>query len=224
MRARALVLAMVVSVLGPADTAGAVPILDAPDAEDLARQLAEATAVQGICYGWRVQVRDDSGTFTGTDLGSSRGVGLPAEDQSCPRFLVFRADLHYTSESSESSDSASFFVFGNVRDGPDEADLRGIGVSGETLLGAKDDLAIANAVLALPVFVAERGLAPPVPAGGTEGTIPAADRPTNRPGSDWTRAYGPFILLSVVLVVGGLGWAVWAWAADRFHFPKTADE
>lgn len=224
MKARCLLLAMALSVLGPLHTAGAVPILDAPDAEELSRQLAEATAVQGICYGWRVQVRDDSGIDSGTDLGSSRGVNLPAEHQSCPRFMVFQADLHYTSESSESSDSASFFVFANVGGGPDDRDLRRVGVSESALLGTKDDLALANAVLALPALVAERGLAPPVPAQGTEGTIPAADRPTNTPGSDWTRAYGPFILLSVVLMVGGLGWAVWAWAADRFHFPKTADD
>ena len=208
------------AVSGPIGGAEARPILDAAHAEEVAAQLAEATAVQGICYGWQVQIDDDDDTYSGTELGSSRGVGLPAEHPSCPRFMVFRADLRYTSESSESSDSALFYVFANVGGGPDEEDLRRVGISGEALLGDKDDLAIANAVLALPALVAEHGLAPPVPAVSTEGTIPAADRATGRPGSDWVRAYGAFILLSAALLVGGLGWAGWAWAAERFDVGK----
>lgn len=217
---RAVPLGLLIAVSGPLGAAEARPILDTAHAEEVAGQLAEATAVQGICYGWQVRIQDDDGTFGGIEAGSSRGVGLPAEHPSCPRFMVFRADLHYTSASSESSDSASFFVFTNVTGGPDEQDLRRVGVSGEALLGDKDDLAIANAVLALPTLVAERRLAPPVPAVVTEGTIPAVDRPTGRPGSDWIRAYGAFVLLSVALVVGGLGWAAWAWAAHRFHLGK----
>lgn len=217
---RAAVLATAIAVCGSPGAARAVPILDAPDVEELVQQLAEAAAVQGICYGWHVQVQDDDGTQSGTEFGSSRGVGLPAEDRSCPRFMVFRASLRYTSESSESEDSGSFYVFGNVGGGPDERDLRRVGVSEQALLGRNDDLALANAVLALPALVAERGLAPPVPAEATEGAIPAADRPTNQPGSDWTRAYGHFIFLSVVLIGGGLGWAAWAWAADRFNFQQ----
>ncbi len=218
--AGAVLLAMVLTVFGPLAAAGAVPILDVPDAEELVRQLADATAVQGICYGWQVVVQDESGRYSGTDLGSSRGVGLPAEHSSCPRFMVFRADLHYTSESSESEDSASFSVFANVGGGPDEGDLRRLGVTAQALLGEKDDLAVANAVLALPALVAERGLAPPVPPEETEGTIPATDRPTGRPGSDWVRAYVAFILLAAALVVGGLGLAGWAWTVDRFHLGK----
>lgn len=224
-RARqALLLAAAIAFSSPLGPAGARPILERADGEELARQLAEATEVQGICYGWRVQIQDDSGSSSGTDLGSSRGVDLPAEDPSCPRFMVFRADLHYTSESSESADSASFYVFGNVAGGPDEEDLRRVGVSGEALLGGKDDVALANAVLALPAIVAERGLAPPVPADTTEGTIPEADGPTNRPGSDWLRAYGPFVALSLGMVAVGLGWAAWAWASVRFKFAEHSEE
>jgi hypothetical protein len=147
---RAVLLGFAIAVSGPIGGAEASPILDAAHAEEVAAQLAEATAVQGICYGWQVRIDDDDGTYSGTELGSSRGVGLAAEHPSCPRFMVFRADLHYTSESSESSDSALFYVFANVGGGPDEEDLRRVGISGEALLGDKDDLAIANAVLALP--------------------------------------------------------------------------
>ncbi|HEV2759368.1 MAG TPA: hypothetical protein VGV86_07355 [Acidimicrobiales bacterium] len=217
---RAVLLGLAIAVYGPIGGADARPILETAFAEEVAAQLAEATAVQGICYGWQVQIDDDDGTDSGTEVGSSRGAGLAAEHPSCPRFMVFRAELHYTSESSESSDSARFYVWANVGGGPDEEDLRRVGVSGEALLGNNDDLAIANAVLALPALVAEHGLAPPVPAVSTEGTIPAADRPTGRPGSDWIRAYGVFAFLSAALVIGGLGWAGWAWAADRFGLGK----
>lgn len=215
--ARAALLALVLAVAGAATPAGAVPILDPVDAEDLARELAEATTVQGICYGWQVTVRDDSGTYSGTDVGSSLGAGLNAAgDRLCPRFIVFRADIHYTAESSESEDSASFLVFANVGGGPDDRDLRRVGVTESSLLGSKDDLGLINAVQALPALVAEKRLAAAVPAAPTEGTIPAADRPTNRPDSDWARAYGEFLGISAVLFFGGLGWAGWAWASDRF--------
>ena len=198
---------------------GAVPILEPADAQELAAQLAEATEAQGICYGWSVTVYDEGRGSSEVDVGSSRGVGQSAE-QSCPRFIVFRADVVYTPESSESEDSASFYLFGNVANGPTEDDLRRVGFSAKALVGNDDDLALINAVQALPVLVAERRIAGAVPADPTEGTIPAQDRPTNRPGSDWTRTYGHFVLLSVVLVLGGLGWAAYAWLAER-HGPFT---
>ena len=222
---RSVLVAALLAVLALAAPAAAQePLLVPEDATDLANALADAQAQQGICYGWQVQVDDASGRYTGSDVGSSRGVGLAAEHPSCPRFLMFRAQLYYTAESDEAGDSASFYVFGNVAGGPDDRDLRRIGISSEALVGAKDDLALANAVLALPALVAERGLAPPVPPDRTLDTIPAVDRPTNRPGSDWTRANGHFLLLSGVLVVGGLGWAAWAWAAGRFDFRSATDE
>jgi hypothetical protein len=220
-RAGAVVLFLVLAIVGPATPAGAVPILDPLDAQELVQELAEATAVQGICYGWQVTVRDDAGIYTGTDLGSSLGVGVtPVGNRACPRFVVFQADLRYTAESSESEDSASFLVLANVGGGPDDRDLRRVGVTEESLLGSKDDLGLINAVQALPALVAEKRLAAAVPPEPTEGTIPAADRPTNRPGSDWTRAYGEFLGVAAVMVLGGLGWAGWAWASDRLG-PNT---
>ena len=217
MTARAARIAVLVAVLvlGPASAAGAVPILDPADAEELAAQLAEARDVQGICYGWNVTVFDEGAGTSRGDIGSSRGVGQPAADTSCPRFLELRADLHYTSESSESEDWASFYVFGNVSGGPDERDLKRVGITEGALVGAKDDLALINAVQALPVLVAERGLARPVAAEPTQGTIPSSDRTTNRPGSDWMRANGTFLAVSLTLMLGGLGWAGYAWLDGR---------
>jgi len=208
---------LIAFVLVAAIPASAVPILDAEDAAELAEELVEATAVQGICYGWDVTVHDAAGTYSGIDTDSSRGVGEPAQVPSaCPRWMVFEAVLTYTSESSESEDSAVFRVESNVEGAPREEDLRRVGIDGDALLGVTDDLAIINATRALPALAAERGLAPPLVLERNTAAIPAVDRPTSGPGSDWTRSYGDFILLSVLFMIGGLTWAGGAWAVSRF--------
>lgn len=216
----ALVAAMV--VLGSATPAAALPILDPQQADGLAADLAEAAEVQGICYGWQVRVDDAAGTLSGVDMGSSRGVGTSAEDPSCPRWMVFEASVSYKSSSSESEDSASFAVWSNVAGAPSESDLRRVGVSGGALLGTADDMGIVNATLALPALAAELRLAPALPLERNTADIPAVDRPTGQPGSDWIRSYGKFLLLFGLFVVIGLAWAGWAWAADRYDW-KTGD-
>ena len=208
-------LAAVALLIVTAGPAAAVPILAPADAEELALELEEATEVQGICYGWRVRVSDADRILTGEDVGSSRGVGKPAPDVSCPRWMVFEATLTYTSESSESEDSATFRVFSNVTGAPDEGHLRRAGVNAGALLGADDDVAVINATLALPALAAELQLAPPLPLDRNADDIPEVDRPTGAPGSDWLRSYGDYLGLIGVLVVGGLAWAGWAWAAGR---------
>lgn len=202
-------------LIATATPARALPILDPPDAEELAAELAEATAVQGICYGWKVTVHDEETGSTTVDAGSSRGVGA-VDDPSCRRRMIFEADLTYTPSDSESEDSASFWVTSNIGGAPYESELRRVGITGEDLLGSKDDLAVINATLALPALAAEMGLAPPLPLEPNAEGIPPADGPTGQPGSDWTRSFGHFVLLAVVLVLGGLGWAGWAWAAERY--------
>jgi len=204
--------ALIVPLVGPA---GALPILAQPDAEELAADLEEAAEVQGICYGWRVRVNDSDRILSGEDVGSSRGVGLPAQDVSCPRWMVFEAILTYTSASSESEDSATFRVWSNVPGAPLEANLRRVGVDSAALLGENDDVAVINATLALPALAAELRLAPPLPLDRNTEGIPEVDRPTGTPGSDWLRTYGVYLALSGVLVVGGLVWAGWAWVAGR---------
>ena len=48
-------------VVVPAGAASAVPILDSADATELASTLAEASQAQGgICYGWHVQINDET--------------------------------------------------------------------------------------------------------------------------------------------------------------------
>lgn len=217
-------LAVAALVVPLAVPGAALPILAAPDAEDLALELEEATEVQGICYGWRVRVNDASGVVSGEDLGSSRGVGLPAQDVSCPRWMVFEATLNYTSSSSESEDSATFRVWSNVSGAPLEANLRRVGVDGAALLGENDDVAVINATLALPALAAELRLAPPLPLDRNTDDIPEVDRPTGTPGSDWFRTYGTYLALFGVLVVGGLVWAGWAWVAGRRGRPAGGSD
>ena len=183
-------------------------LLEEGDAIELANKLADATEDQDVCYGWSVTVLDeDRGTFF--DEGSSLGPTTRAIDPGCTPSVVFVADLVYTSEMSEASDSASIRVDstlpGFTLTGEDFAPF---GVNGRALLGDNDDVALINAVSALPLLVAEAGLAPPVQPEQTTGTIPAADRPTGGGMSDRLRTYGSLYFLAITMIVGGVVWLV----------------
>ncbi len=196
-------------ILGAAAPAGAVPILDAADATELAQALAEATEDQDVCYGWKVTVYDYGGGADGIDLGSSLGVGQPAVQAECPRYVVFEASITYTSASSEAEDSASFGVVSNIPGAPTVADLRDNGISGGGLLGANDDQVVANATLLLPALMSEKGLAEPIALEPNTQPLPASDRATGTPGSDWLRKYGSAVAVAALILLGGLGWAAW---------------
>jgi hypothetical protein len=198
-----------VVTLGTAAPAGAVPILDAPDATELAQALAEATEDQDVCYGWKVTVYDYGGGADGIDQGSSLGVGQAAIQSQCPRYVVFEANITYTSSASESEDSASFDVASNIPGAPTAADLRDNGISGGGLLGADDDQVVANATLLLPALMAEKGLAEPISLEANTQPLPASDRATGTPGSDWLRKYGAAVAVAALTLLGGLGWAAW---------------
>lgn len=203
------------SVAGPTP-AGAVPLLDEGDAVELANKLADATEEQDVCYGWSVDIQDDDGTFSGVEQGSSFGPARSPFDPECNPYVVFTAQIHYTSELSESADSADYAVRTNLA-GLDIGSLGGLGVSDAGLLGGDDDLVIANATALLPALVAEQGLAPPVPIEETSGTIPAADRPTNTPGSDTWRTHWPLFAFTGLLVVGGLVWMAMAFSVRQMQ-------
>lgn len=199
--------------------AGALPILEDADATELAQALAEATEDQDVCYGWNVRVTDFGGGNDGVDQGSSLGVGQPANAPSnaaaCPRWAIFEADITYTSAASESEDSASFTVRSNISGGPTSADLREAGISEGGLLGNNDDQVVANATLMLPALMAEKGLAPPIALEANTQPLPAADKATGTPGSDWLRKYGAALAVAVIFLVGGLGLAVWVLVRER---------
>ena len=185
--------------------AGALPILDTADAQELAEVLAEATEEQGICYGWRVEVIDQGGGGGFVDEGSNRGVGESATVRPCTRYMVFYADLTYTAESSEASEYGEFGITSNIPGAPDRRDLERLGITESRLLGANDDLAVAEATRALPLLAAEAGLAEPLPLDLNTEALPEGDAPTGSHGSDWRRTYGAPIVFGVVLVLLGVG-------------------
>ncbi len=189
--------------------AGALPILETADANELANALAEATEDQDVCYGWKVTVYDYGGGADGVDQGSSRGVGTTGTTADCPRWVIFEATVTYTSASSESEDSASFTIRSNIPAAPTSSDLRSTGISEKGLLGSSDDQVVANAALLLPALMAEQGLAEPISLEPNTQALPASDRATGTPGSDWMRKYGAALAVAALTLVGGVGWAAW---------------
>lgn len=187
---------------------GTRALLEEGDAIELANKLAEATEDQGVCYGWLVSIDDQDRGFL-ADQGSSLGPTVSPNDPACTPSVVFVAQLLYTSELSDASDTASIRVDSTLP-GLDLTgdDFAPFGVNGRALLGEKDDVALVNAVSALPLLVAEAGLAPAVQPEQTTGTIPAADRPTGGGMSDRMRTYGSLYFIGILLILGGIGWFV----------------
>ena len=211
-RVAALGAALVTFAAAPA---GAVPILEAADATELAQALADATEDQDVCYGWVVRVTDYGGSAGGIDQGSSLGVGPTAIETECERWVIFEAALTYTSELSESEDSARFAVRSNVPGAPTSADLSEWGISSGGLLGANDDQVVANATLLLPALMADKGLAPPIALEANTQALPSGDRATGTPGSDWLRKYGAATAIAALTLAGGLGWTAWILVRER---------
>ncbi len=209
-----LVVATVVALVAGAATAGpaaALPILEEGDAIELANKLAEAMDEQDICYGWVVNISGEvGGTFNSPDQGSSLGPDRDPFDAACTPSVVFVADLLYTSELSEASDSADFRVETTLPLTISDSELARFGVTDAALLGENDDLALTNAVSALPALVAEAGLAPPVPIEPSTGSTPNGDRPTGGAGSDRLRTYWPLYLVAALVALAGVAWLLGA--------------
>ncbi|HEV3497954.1 MAG TPA: hypothetical protein VHA34_16560 [Actinomycetes bacterium] len=195
--------------------AGAVPILEAADAAELAQALAEARDDQDVCYGWSVDVTDYAGGADGLDQGSSLGVGPTPIETDCRRYVIFEAFITYTSNASESEDSAYFNVRSNVPLAPTATDLRRCGISEGGLLGENDDQTVANATLLLPALMAEAGLAPPMVLEANTQPLPSGDRATGTPGSDWLRKYGAIAGMAALVFAGGVGWSGWILFRER---------
>lgn len=213
-RLAALVAAVSATALW-ASPAGALPVLEAADATELAQVLADATDDQDVCYGWEVTVNDYGGSASGVDEGSSLGVGPTAIETECERYVIFEARITYTSQASEYEDSASFEVRSNIPGAPTSADLGEAGISTGGLLGGNDDQVVANAALLLPALVAEKGLAPPIALEANTQPLPSSDRATGTPGSDWLRKYGAAAGMAALVFAGGLGWAGWIVFRER---------
>lgn len=207
---------------GLAAPARAAALVEPDDAEELAVLLAEALEEQDICYGWYVVVSDDAGSgYGGVDMGSSLGPAKRATEAPCTQYIEFEADLHYTSSSSESPDSARFRVHSNMAGAPSELHLRRVGINGSRLLGDNDDQAIADAVLALPLLAAELGLAPPIALEPYQTALPPEDGATGTPGSDFLRNNAALLSLAVIVLLSGGLWAVYGflagWSESKDH-------
>lgn len=193
-----------------AEQAGPGILLDAADRVELASSLAEATAESDVCFGYVLRLggsgtsdRDETLTNAGPDrqpTGCSKGS------------VVLQVSLNYTSESSESEDSASFGVVTDVAGLTSSQATQRLkdltGVDDGDLLGDDDDLALRNLAAALPLMLDD---ATPAELAAPAAKAPNGDRLTGSPGSDWLRENGlgigiAFVLLFVALglVLGGL--------------------
>lgn len=171
----------VAALLGLATPAHALPILSPADAADLEEQLKEAGDAMGVCFGWSAQI---VGAASGLDAGGA----LPG---SCARSLTLDATITYTSESSESEDSAQAVVAAtgfpeSVYPPPGELTGRGPG----ELTGDDDDRALYELVAALPLYAAELDPALGARLPAIEPGTPAEGAQVGKAGSDWLREHG----------------------------------
>jgi hypothetical protein len=225
---RLAALAAAAALLAAPAGAAARPLLDSADASELAAMLAEAQEEQGICYGWYVEVQDDDHySASGVDQGSGPGGPLATFDRSapgCERYAVLVARIHYTSESSESDDSARLSVDTNLGPPVSNRGLERLGLTGGDLLGSGDDTSLINMVGALPLLAAESGAAPFVPYEPNTAPLMAGERPTGSPGSDWWRKFWPYVLvLAIVCGLAGypLGWKLGGGSLTEREGPST---
>lgn len=203
-----LALAVLALALALAATpAHARVVLSDEDAAELANQLADAREVQDVCYGWVVEVQDDSGGESGVDFGSDRGPDTQIEGN-CTSFVVLEAGILYTSESSESEDSASLTIEDAWSASIGVGDLEALGYKEDDLLGDENDVALMNMVGALPAIAAEKAGVKPVPFETPD--VPAGQQgePTGSPGSDFLRENGALLAIGFLLLALGILWVV----------------
>ena len=207
----ALLLALLLLLLA-APAARATPLLDEGDAVELAQQLAEATQVQGVCYGWSVSVDDQSGGASGVDEGSNLGPDVPlaADTPNCERRVILQGQVLYTCESCEGEDGSLADVQGSFPQAPTLADVEALGFDDKRLKDDDGDTTLVNMVGALPLLVSSAGAAAPVPIEQEGAPRPGPeDVPTGRPSTpDWLRDSAGALALLVALLLGGLLWFV----------------
>jgi hypothetical protein len=214
-------------VLAAPATATADVIFDPADADDLAATLAEATAAQGVCYGWNVQV-DDQVSGASESVGSDRGAGVPVDESSCSEYVRLDVFITWTSESSESEDSASYDVVSSPG-GPGRSDLTDLGLDMDGLTGEDPDVVIGNAVSALPLLAADKGMTEGIEAAPQTGAAPADASLTDDPGSDWWRNNGGTTLWGLGLLLAGGLFAWWVFRsrprrAKPYGVPDTVPD
>jgi len=214
--------ALLAPLLVAAPASAANPVLDPEDDAELAAALAEATEVQGVCYGYVLAVDDsDTGEWGGTYAASSAGPGVrAAQDDACPDGVVeLVARIAYTSDFSEAEDSASWELVSDLP-GLSIADVEDQGLSsGDLLDDGSSATTLRSAVLSLPRLAAERAGVEPVVATPNASPLPEGAEPTGTPGSDWLRENLVLLALSVGAVLAGLVALVAAFPRGRRPVP-----
>jgi hypothetical protein len=189
-------------VLLSAPPAWAEPYLTAEDATELVQILTEAAEQQDVCYGWAVQLDDHSGGPSGLDAGSGQGVGQLASKSGCRRWVELRGQVLWTSETSDQEDSSEFEVIAQgLVDPPTADDLHALGIDSTALARDDGDVALYEAMLALPRLVADSGEAPAPELEPADATPPAGAMPTGGPVlPDWWRQRWPAVVVGGALI------------------------
>lgn len=215
MRRLALSLAILAALV--AAPSASAQLLEEADAAELAQSLADAFEDQGVCYGWRVEVNDETASDF-VDVGSSFGPGkaLAEGPEPCTKSVVLVGRVFYTSETSEAEDSAFYAIESNLTKPPTVEELEDLGHGADGLLGEQDDEALFNAVGALPLLVADHGEAKPVGFEPGSNLPPEqAGKPTGNQGNDFLRENWAPLIICLLLVFGGAIWFVNALRAGR---------
>jgi hypothetical protein len=203
------------AVLAAPGPASADVIFDQADADELATTLGEAYETQDVCYGWSIDV--DNEGLPERSVGSNFGAGQSIQDSgsSCAKSVEFQASITWTSESSESEDSASYQVISQPS-GPSTSDLDDLElISEDGLIGDGVDADVYKAVAALPLLAADAGLADPIEASPAPEADAGDAAPTDSPGSDFWRQSGMLVLWGSLLLVAGVVFAVYAVRSSR---------
>lgn len=211
---RALVLALLVLAVGA--PAAAAQLLAREDNVELAQSLAEATAEQGVCYGWRIRIHDETGPDA-LDAGSSLGPGRPLDrtNPRCARSVELVGDVTWTGTFSEGDDFATYEIRSTLAKPPTVEELDALGYGRKRLLDDEDDEALANIVGALPVIVADHGEARPIQFAPGDLPPEKAGEPRGDTGNDFLREHGALFWLCLLLLVGGLVWLVMSLTGAR---------
>lgn len=221
MRRALLAAAAVVLLAVPAHAEN--PVLDPEDDADVAASLAEASEVQGVCYGYLLEVSDgETGQYTGTYAVSNLGVGTRAElSPTCQQTVEVVASISYTSPFSEAEDSSSWFLDTTLT-GLTIDDLEDQGLSaGDLLDDGASATTLLNAVLSLPRLASEKAGVPPVVLEPYPSPLPEGAAATGTPGSDWLRTNGTSLGLCVLLLLGGVGALVLSRSTARAEARRT---
>jgi len=179
-RALVLALALAFALAAPAQAG----ILAAEDAAELAQSLAEAQEEQGLCYGWNVTNNFSAGPDVGSGTGGPGAIMIPTLCKD--GWVQLEGYIEYACDTCESEDRATVSISSSFANGPTTKDLEALGLKAGALTGDDDDTTLINMVNALPLLVADRGLAPYLEYEQAT-TVPAIDHATNKPGSDFMR-------------------------------------